>query len=378
MIIRTVQFLLLISFAKSEPNKKWWKSASFYQVSLVSFKDSNNDGYGDIQGLIGNLNYIVETGFDALFVSPFFKTPFKDYGYDISNHTAIDSKFGNEADVDEFLLEARRCGLKVVVDFVPNHSSNESEWFINSENGVDGFENFYIWHSGIPTDGTLDRPLPPNNWESFYGGSSWTWSDKRQAYYYHAFGVMQPDLNLREPLVLDELQKILLYWLQKGVDGFRIDAVSQLFEDPNFVKDPLVYNNLNETYKLVENWRLLLNNYTITHGGEEIVLVPQVWESKLGALVNYIRNENGDDLTQLPTNFIIINELNRSSPAVDYKRTIDNYLTALPDGTVANWFVSVSQNFYVTNVESFSYLCSLVLMTIHVSLPAWDRIVLVV
>ncbi|XP_037027808.1 maltase 1-like [Bradysia coprophila] len=338
MTRRAILLFVLICFADSEPDKKWWNSASFYQVSPVSFKDSNNDGYGDIQGLIGNLNYIVDSGFDSLFLSPFYETPFKDYGYDISNYTAIDPKFGNEADVDQLLLEARRHGLKVVVDFVPNHSSNEHEWFINSENGIVGFENFYIWHSGIPTD-TSDRPLPPNGWESFYGGSSWQWSEKRQAYYYHAFGVMQPDLNLREPSVLDELQKILLYWLQKGVDGFRIDAVSQLFEDPNLVEDPLIHNNLNETYELVDQWRRLFDNYTITNGGEEKVLVPQVWESQLDALVNYFRNGNGDDLTQLPTNFIIINELHRNSRAADYKRTIDNYLTVLPEGAIANWFL---------------------------------------
>lgn len=339
MIVRGILLSALIFSVRAEPDKKWWRSASFYQISPVSFKDSNNDGYGDIQGLIGNLNYIVEMGFDALFVSPFYQTPFKDYAYDISNHTAIDAKFGNDADVDELLREAKRLGLKVVVDFVPNHSSNEHEWFINSENGNEEFANFYIWHSGIPI-GIHDRPLPPNDWESFYGGSSWEWSDKRQAYYYHAFGVMQPDLNLREPSVLDELQNILLYWLQKGVDGFRIDAVSQLFEDPHLVEDPLVYNNLNETYELVGKWRRLINNFAAANGGEEIVLVPQVWESKLDEYVKYIRNQNGDDVTQLPTNFIIINKLDSNSRATDYKQTIDSYLAVLPEGAVANWFVS--------------------------------------
>lgn len=344
-------FFVVIIFAHSEADKQWWKSASFYQISPVSFKDSNNDGYGNIQGLITNLDHIVEMGFDALFVSPFYKTPFKDYAYDISNHTEIDPKFGSEADVDELLREAKRLGLKVVVDFVPNHSSDEHDWFINSRNGLEGFENFYIWHSGIPTV-SGNRPLPPNNWQSVYGGSSWEWSDNRQAYYYHAFATVQPDLNLREPSVLDELQKILLFWLNKGVDGFRIDAVSQLFEDPDFVKDPQFFNNLHECYELVEKWRHLLNNFTVSSGGDEIVLVPQVWDSKLDELVKYIRNEDGVDLSQLPTNFIIINQLDRNSRAIDYKNSIDRYLTALPENAVANWFVSLCKTFFVFKIFS--------------------------
>lgn len=332
-------FFILVFFAQSEADKNWWKSASFYQLSPASFKDSNNDGYGDIQGLTTNLNHIVEMGFDALFVSPFYKTPFKDYGYDISNHTEIDAKFGTEADVDEFLRKAKIHGLKVVVDFVPNHSSDEHEWFIKSRNRVDGFENFYIWHSGVATVNG-DRPMPPNDWQSVYGGSSWAWSDNRQAYYYHAFATVQPDLNLRERRVIDELQKILLYWLNKGVDGFRIDAVSQLFEDPDFVKDPQYFNNLHECYELLEEWRHLLNNFTIANGGDDIILVPQVWESKLVELSKYIRNNN-EDLSQLPTNFIIINQLDKNSPAIQYKRSIDSYLSALPENAIANWFVSV-------------------------------------
>lgn len=330
-------FIFVDSHSKSD---QWWKSANFYQISPASFKDSNNDGYGDIRGIISNLNYLVETGFDALFLSPFYKTPFKDYGYDISSYTEIEPKFGSEEDVDELLREAKRNGIKVIVDFVPNHSSNEHEWFIKSKNGTEDFKDFYIWHSGVPSINGL-RPLPPNNWQSVYGGSSWEWSDDRQAYYYHTFGKMQPDLNLHEKRVLDELENVLLFWLHKGVDGFRVDAVSQLFEDPDFVKDPSIFNNLPETYELVETWRHVVDNFTITNGGDERILIPQVWESKLDDLVKYIQNENGDDVAQLPTNFIICNNLDRTSHAIDFKRTIDSYLMKLPKNAVANWFVSV-------------------------------------
>lgn len=330
--------LAVVSSQSRDPDR-WWKSANIYQISPVSFKDSNNDGYGDIQGIISKLDYLVETGIDVIFLSPFYKTPFKDFAYDISNYTEIDSKFGTLEDAEELLQKAKERGLKVILDFVPNHSSDEHEWFINSENRVRGFENFYVWHDGTPAvnDG---RPLPPNAWQSVYGGSSWEWSEKRQAYYYHAFAKEQPDLNLREQRVVDELDKVLTFWLEKGADGFRIDAVSQLFEDPAFIEDPEVANNLPQTYELVAKWRRLIDNYTAVNGGDNRILVPQVWESKLDFLAKYIQDDNGTQLAQLPTNFILINELNAFSRALALNTTIHKYLSALPAGAVPNWFVS--------------------------------------
>ena len=332
--------LALVSSQSSDASDRWWRSANIYQISPVSFKDSNNDGYGDIQGIISKLDYLVETGIDVIFLSPFYKTPFVDFAYDISNHTDIDPRFGSLADAEELLIKAKEKGLKVILDFVPNHTSNEHEWFINSENRVRGFENFYVWHDGQPTENDTVRPLPPNNWQSTYGGLSWEWSDKRNAYYYHAFAIEQPDLNLREQRVIDELDKVLTFWLEKGADGFRIDAVSQLFEDPAFLEDPEIVNNLPQTYQLVEKWRRLVDNFTATHGGDNRILVPQVWESKLDALVKYIENENGAQLAQLPTNFILINEINLYSRALALHTTINKYLSALPEGAVPNWFVS--------------------------------------
>lgn len=331
---------IALANAQLNDRDRWWKSANIYQLSTVSFKDSNNDGYGDIQGIISKLDYLVETGVDVIILTPIYKTPFKDFAYDISNYTEIDSRFGTIEDLTELFAQAKQKGLKIILDFVPNHTSNEHEWFINSESGVRGFENFYVWHDGVPSGN--NRPLPPNNWQSLYGGSSWTWSETRQAYYYHAFDKHQPDLNLREQRVLDELNKVLAFWLAKGADGFRIDAVSQLFEDAAFIEDPTIVNNLPQTYELVEKWRRIVDGYSVAANDHNRVLVPQVWESKLVPLVQYYESQNGTKRAQLPTNFILINELDQASNASDYKTTIDKYLEALPSGAVGNWFVSMT------------------------------------
>lgn len=323
----------------SDPDR-WWKSANIYQISPVSFKDSNNDGFGDIQGIISELDYLVETGVDVIFLSPFYKTPFKDFGYDVSNYLKVDEKFGNDDDIKELLTKAHDRGLKVIIDFIPNHTSNEHEWFIKSENREPGFENYYIWHDGIPLAIGV-QPAMPNNWQSTYGGSSWQWSDKRQQYYYHAFAKEQPDLNLREHRVIEETEKILAFWLELGVDGFRVDAVSQLYEDAAFVEDPDVVNNLPQTYELVQRWRGFVDLFTSSKGGDNRVLVPQVWNSKIEDLMSYFQDKNGTQRAQVPTNFGLINGLNRDSKATDYKVTIDNYLKVLPQGAVANWFVSI-------------------------------------
>lgn len=329
--------LALVTSQSSDPDR-WWKSANIYQLSPVSFKDSNNDGYGDIQGIISKLDYLVDTGIDVIFVSPFYKTPFKDFAYDISNYTDIDERFGTLADAEELLQEAHARQLKVILDFVPNHSSNEHEWFINSANKVRGYENFYVWHDGLPSE--AGRTLPPNNWQSVYGGSSWEWSETRQAYYFHTFADFQPDLNLREQRVIDQLDDVLLFWLDKGADGFRIDAVSQLFEDPAFREDLGSAVNMPQNYELVERWRRLIDNYTAVNGGDNRILVPQVWESNLDPLTRYIQTENGTQLAQLPTNFILINEFGTFHRALSLNTTINRYLSALPGGAIPNWFVS--------------------------------------
>jgi alpha-glucosidase len=337
LIKRLVTLFACLGIAvHSQSADTWWKSASVYQIAPLSFKDSDGDGKGDIGGIISKLDYFVETGIDVLLIGPFFQTTMADFAYDISNYVEIDEAFGSMSDVEELFAKAKARGLRIVLDFVPNHTSNRHEWFLHSQVGVSGYEDFYVWHDGIPqiNDG---RPLPPNNWTSEYGGSSWTWSDMREAYYYHKFGTQQPDLNLMEFRVVEKLDEVLKFWLDKGADGFRIDAVSQLYEDPAFLNTPDIAINLPQTYELIERWRALIDEHS---AGK--ILMPQVWNSPIADLMRYYQSDDGaKQRAQVPMNFMLINELNATSNANDYKRVIESYRSALPDGAIANWFVSI-------------------------------------
>lgn len=205
----TAACLCALQFKSSAAANDWWKSnPNIYQISVPSFKDFSGDGRGDIRGIISKLDYLVETGIDVLLLTPFYRTSMVDFGYDISNYTAVDPIFGTMLDIEELILKAKERGLRVILDFVPNHTSVNHEWFKKSENGEKGYENFYVWHDGVATI-NYGRPMHPNYWMSEYGGFSWKWSDKRQAYYYHKFAEDQPDLNLRENLVVLELNKVI-------------------------------------------------------------------------------------------------------------------------------------------------------------------------
>jgi alpha-glucosidase len=329
-------FLCTTSLVQSEKDD-WWKSATIYQIAPLSFKDTTGDGKGDIQGIISKLDYLADTGIDVLLISPFFQSGMVDFAYDISNYIEVDSIFGTMQDVEELFTKAKAKGLKVVLDFVPNHTSNKHEWFIKSEVGTDGYKDFYIWHDGAKQINE-GRNLPPNSWQSEYGGSSWTWSPMREAYYYHKFAKEQPDLNLGEELVVQKLNEVLKFWLDKGADGFRLDAISQLFEDPAYLENPDKEKDLPQTYGLLERWRKFLDDYSTT---ESKILIPQVWNSPIKDLMSYYVSEDGTPRAQVPMNFMLINELNINSTASDYKRVIDKYISSLPTGAIANWFVCI-------------------------------------
>lgn len=204
--------IFILQFKSITAADEWWKSnPNIYQISVLSFKDFNGDGRGDIRGIISKLDYFVETGIDVLLLTPFYQSPMVDFGYDISNYTAVDPIFGTSIDVEELIAKAKERGLRVILDFVPNHTSVNHEWFKKSENSEKGYEDFYVWHDGVATI-NYGRPMHPNYWVAEYGGFSWKWSDKRQAYYYHKFAEEQPDLNLRENLVVLELNKVIYFF----------------------------------------------------------------------------------------------------------------------------------------------------------------------
>jgi alpha-glucosidase len=211
----------------------WWQDAIIYQLLVPSFSDSNGDGYGDLQGVIQRLDYLQWLGVSAIWLSPVYPSPMADLGYDISDYVNIGPAFGTLSDFEKLVDQAHQHDLKVILDWVPNHTSDEHPWFLESRSNRDHAKrNWYIWR-----DAKSDRS-PPNNWISVFGGSVWEWDDHTEQYYLHTFLSKQPDLNWRNPDVRAAMFDTLRFWLNKGVDGFRIDALDLLIKDEQFRDNP--------------------------------------------------------------------------------------------------------------------------------------------
>lgn len=220
--------------AKSANDREaWWRGAVIYQVYPRSFMDSNSDGIGDLSGVIEKLGYIADLGVDALWVSPFFSSPMKDFGYDVSDYRRVDPIFGNLEDFDRLVAAAHRAGLRIIIDQVLSHSSDQHPWFAESRASRDNVKaNWYVWADPRP-DGT-----PPNNWLSVFGGSAWQWEPRREQYYLHNFLASQPDLNYHEPAVVRQMLEEVEFWLKRGVDGMRLDAINFCYHDRSLRDNP--------------------------------------------------------------------------------------------------------------------------------------------
>lgn len=206
--------------------KAWWKESVVYQIYPRSFQDSNGDGIGDLPGIIRRLDYLKELGVDVLWISPFYKSPGRDNGYDISDYQAIQAEFGTMADFDQLLAQAHARGLRVVIDLVVNHTSDQHPWFIESRSGRSNpRRDYYIWRDG-------KNGGPPNNWGSNFSGSAWKLDEATGQYYLHTFGDFQPDLNWGNPAVREEVFRMMRWWCDKGVDGFRMDVISMISKTP--------------------------------------------------------------------------------------------------------------------------------------------------
>ncbi|HPJ02724.1 MAG TPA: alpha-amylase family glycosyl hydrolase, partial [Candidatus Limiplasma sp.] len=198
---------------------QWWKDRVVYQIYPRSFQDSNGDGIGDIPGIISRLDALQKLGVGVLWLSPVYPSPDADNGYDISDYKDIDPKFGTLQDMDRLLAEAGKRDIKITMDLVVNHTSDEHEWFQKSRDRIEPYTDYYIWKPA-KADGS-----PPNNWTSFFMGPAWTWDEKRGEYYLHLFDKKQPDLNWHNPRVMAEVKDIMRFWLDRGVAGFRCDVI---------------------------------------------------------------------------------------------------------------------------------------------------------
>ena len=293
----------------------WWKHAVFYEVYPRSFADSNNDGVGDLNGISSRLDYLQDLGVDAIWITPCFPSPQKDFGYDVSNYVDIDPMYGTLADFDRMRRQADKQNIRIILDFVLNHSSDQHAWFLNSRSSLDSSKrDWYIWRDGKAPG------VPPNNWISDFGGPAWTFDKTTQQYYYHYFEAAQPDLNWRNPQVEKAMFDVTRFWYKRGVAGFRLDAVDTLFEDPKLRDnptppgkgqpgDPDMVNKYND--KLSENHDVLRRLRAVADQNNA-VLIGETWTEDIAELKTYYGAH--DDEIQLPINFLFTTVKPLSAP----------------------------------------------------------------
>lgn len=282
-----------------------------------------------------------------------------DFGYDISDYETIQPEYGTMADFEALVDQCNELGIKLILDFVPNHTSDKHDWFQRSINGDDEYKDFYIWHPG-KVDSETGAPIPPNNWISVFRNSAWEWNEKRQAYYLHQFTIQQPDLNYRNPKVVEKMNNVIRFWLARGIAGFRIDAVTSLFENMdangNFPDEPLSgacddaadhcylnhihTENLDESFEMVYQWRHIMDKYKRLNGGATRILMTEAFSDELSRYIQFYGNGTTNG-ANIPFNFELLFRTNGSSSASDYKNVIDTWLNAMPNGVQANWVVSI-------------------------------------
>lgn len=321
----------------AQGGENWWRDGIFYQIYPRSFQDSDADGVGDLAGILRRLAYVKSLGVDAIWLSPIFPSPMADFGYDISDYTGIDPLFGTMADFDALLAAAHDNGLKLILDLVPNHTSDQHPWFVESRSSRDNPKrDWYIWRDPAPDGGV------PNNWLSEFGGSAWQVDAATGQYYYHAFLVQQPDLNWRNPEVRAAIYEVMRFWLEKGVDGFRVDVIWHLIKDAEFRDNP---PNPHYVEGRPPNEKILTQYSTdqpevfdviaemrrVTDAYDARVLIGEVY-LPLHRLMAYY----GNDLTgaQMPFNFALLSTF---WSARSIEKIIEDYEKALPRGAWPNW-----------------------------------------
>jgi alpha-glucosidase len=327
------------SRSRSERQPTWWQTAVFYEIAAISFQDSDADGKGDLPGLLSRLGYLEWLGVDAIWLTPIYPSPMLDFGYDIADFCAVDSMYGNLKDFDQLLSSLHTRGMRLILDFVPNHSSDQHLWFTESKaSRTNSKADWYIWADAAENGG------PPNNWLSRFGGSAWEWGEQRQQYYYHSFLVQQPDLNWRNAEVRSAMFDVLRFWLRRGVDGFRIDASAVLIKDdllrdnppdPEADEDtpppqrfkPVFTDDRPEAMVCIEQIREVLDEF------DDRVLAGEV-QGKTDRIGHFY--DNNKPRLHLPLNFTL---LDSAWDALSLQATIDAYFNAIPEQAWPDWVI---------------------------------------
>jgi alpha-glucosidase len=325
------------------PQLRWWQTGIIYQIYPRSLQDSDGDGIGDLNGILQRLDYLAWLGVDAVWLSPIFPSPMADFGYDISDYTDIDATFGTLADFDRLLDAVHRKGLKLILDFVPNHTSDQHPWFLESRSSrASPKRDWYIWRDA-------KNGAPPNNWLSTFGGPAWEWDEASGQYYYHAFLKEQPDLNWRNPEVREAMRDVLRFWLERGVDGFRVDVIWHLIKDEQFRDDPpnpyyragqQPYARLDpvyttdrpEVHEVIGEMRRVVDAY------EDRVLIGEIY-LPVERLVTYYGADLGG--VHLPFNFQLLQCAWNARAILDL---IGDYEALLPEGGWPNWVLGNHDN----------------------------------
>jgi alpha-glucosidase len=301
--------------------RRWPEGAVVYQIYPRSFQDSNGDGIGDLQGIRSRLDYLQDLGVNAVWLSPFYPSPMADFGYDVADYCNVEPQFGNLADFEQLLADIHSRNMHLMIDLVPNHTSDQHAWFKASRKSADSpYSNWYVWHDAHP-DSPKDKPLPPNNWRNaITGESAWQWDSQRRQFYLHSFHVHQPDLNWSNQEVREALKDVMRFWLDKGVDGFRVDAVYWMAKDPllrDDALDPLYMPGRDAPYRALlhdnsQGWpgvyaylsELAAVLKEPTYAVSDRFMVTEAYPEQRSSLEGYMAFYNGvDPLVAAPFNF---------------------------------------------------------------------------
>jgi alpha-glucosidase len=315
LVVFLVTSLALKAQSKATEAKvrPWYQHAVFYEIYPRSFMDSNGDGIGDLNGIATKLDYLKALGVDAIWIAPCYPSPQVDFGYDVSDYENIDKMYGTLGDFDQLQKLGAEHGIKIIMDFVVNHTSDQHPWFIDSRSSrTSEKRDWYLWRDGKGNE-------PPNNWIATFGGSAWQWDSKTNQYYYHYFYAQQPDLNWRNPAVVDAMYGTTEWWYKRGVAGFRLDAVDSLFEDPSLKDNPVLpgtnafgdpniedkyTQKLPEVHIALKGLRAVANKYNA-------VLIGETWTDNVAQLKEYYGS--GDDELQMPMD-LMLTKLKFSAP----------------------------------------------------------------
>ncbi|KAM8947824.1 amino acid transporter heavy chain SLC3A1 [Pelodytes ibericus] len=337
----------------------WWQSSPIYQVYPKSFKDSNSDGSGDLKGVQEKIDHFVYLDVKTVWVAPFYKSSLKDFHYAVDDFRDVDPTFGTMADFDNMVSALHDNRIKLIIDLIPNHTSNKHKWFEWSRNRNGTYTDYYIWHDCEQIGG---QTIPPNNWVGVYGNSSWNYDDTRKQCYFHQFRKEQPDLNLLNPDVIKEIEDIITFWLEKGVDGFTIDAAKFLLEASHLRDEPLVnktqnpdtvtsYADLYHDYTttqvgmhdIIRSFRQTLNQYSREPGRYRFLGAESNDQNTIRKTMMYYGNSFIQE-TDLPFNYYLFNLQTENLSGTSIFEVVDLWMASMPEGKWPQWTVGSPSN----------------------------------